>query len=205
MKEAKRQRKEWNKELFEISEVLKEELKSNIRALETYKIIEEIYSIQSFPQSNIAYQHQKLRLVAYNRKYNKKIISKKEKGKMLKIFVKSSCSSSRMVKKWLKQFHIDYKEQNIQRITREDLIHIVSLSEFGFEELIVEKTARATNARAFIMKLSFVEAIDFLLENPTLLRVPLIVGENKLQIGYNDQEIRQFISREKRKLKRGDY
>lgn len=81
MKEAKRQQNEWSKELSELSEVLKEELKDNIRALETYKIIEEMYSIQSFPQSNIAYQHQKLRLIAYNRKYNKKIISKKDKEK----------------------------------------------------------------------------------------------------------------------------
>lgn len=90
-------------------------------------------------------------------------------------------------------------------MTREELMHIVSLSEFGFAELIVRKTARATNARAFIMKLSFNQAIDFLLENPTFLRSPLIVGDTKLQIGYNDQEIRQFIPREKRKLKRGDY
>ena len=80
-KEAERQRKEWNRELFELSEGLKEQMKGNIRALETYKIIEEMYSIQSFPQSNIAYQHQKLRLIAYNRKYNKKIISKKDKEK----------------------------------------------------------------------------------------------------------------------------
>lgn len=124
---------------------------------------------------------------------------------MLKIFIKSSCGSSRMAKKWLNQFHIDYKEENISRMTRDELIHIVSLSEFGFEELMVGKTARATNARAFIMELSFGEAIDFLLENPTILRSPLIVAENKLQIGYNDQEMGKFISRKKRKFKREDY
>lgn len=123
---------------------------------------------------------------------------------MLKIFVKTSCGSSRMAKKWLDQIHIDYKEQQIRRMTREELIHIVSLSEFGFEELMVGKTARAKNARAFIMKLSFNQAIDFLLENPTVLRSPLIVGDTKLQIGYNDQEIRQFIPREKRRLERAD-
>lgn len=109
-----------------------------------------------------------------------------------------------MAKKWLDQIHIDYKEQQIRRMTREELIHIVSLSEFGFEELMVGKTARAKNARAFIMKLSFNQAIDFLLENPTVLRSPLIVGDTKLQIGYNDQEIRQFIPREKRRLERAD-
>lgn len=119
---------------------------------------------------------------------------------MLKIFIKSSCGSSRMAKEWLNQFHIDYKEQNISRMTRDELIHIVSLSEFGFEDIMVGKTARA-----FIMKLSFGEAIDFLLENPTILRSPLIVAENKLQIGYNDQEMGKFISRKKRKLKREDY
>lgn len=53
---------------------------------------------------------------------------------MLKIFIKSSCGSSRMAKEWLNQFHIDYKEKNISRMTRDELIHIVSLSEFGFEE-----------------------------------------------------------------------
>jgi regulatory protein spx len=105
---------------------------------------------------------------------------------MLKIFVKPSCHSSRMAKKWLTQFHIDHEERNIIGITREELIYIISLSEFGFKELIVGKGARATNARAFIMKLSFMEAIDFLLEHSMVLRSPLIVGDNKLQIGYHD-------------------
>lgn len=120
---------------------------------------------------------------------------------MLKIFVKPSCRSSRMAKKWLEKFHINYRERKIKTLTREELIHLVSISEFGFEDIIVGK-GEPTNVHAFIMNLSFVEAIDFILENPSVLRSPLIVEGNKLQAGYNEHEMRKFIPHEKRKMMR---
>lgn len=42
--------------------------------------------------------------------------------------------------------------------------------------------------------------IQIIEENPTLLRRPLIVDHKRLQVGYNDDEIRKFLPRKKREI-----
>ena len=36
--------------------------------------------------------------------------------------------------------------------------------------------------------------------NPTILRRPLIIDNKRLQVGYNDDEIRKFLPRKMRKI-----
>ena len=33
------------------------------------------------------------------------------------------------------------------------------------------------------------ELVDFIIENPTILRRPIIVAEDEIQVGYNDDDI----------------
>ncbi|UKI48962.1 MAG: hypothetical protein L6U99_09045 [Clostridium sp.] len=46
--------------------------------------------------------------------------------------------------------------------------------------------------------MSFNEACDFLINNPSALKRPILVDDNKLQVGYNNEEIRTFIPKEQR-------
>lgn len=48
--------------------------------------------------------------------------------------------------------------------------------------------------------LSLKELLGLINQNPSLIRYPLIVDEQRLQIGYNADDIRQFIPREVRIL-----
>ena len=48
------------------------------------------------------------------------------------------------------------------------------------------------------MKTSELEQL--IIENPSILRRPIIIDDNKIQIGYNDDDIRVFIPRELRNL-----
>lgn len=120
---------------------------------------------------------------------------------MLTLFMKTNCSSSREARMWLDVFSISYKMKSIRGITREELVKILSLTENGFEDIIIGNgTARAKHVRVFIYRKSFNEAVDFLIGNPEFLRVPIVLDQNKIQVGFTESQMRKFIPREKRRL-----
>lgn len=120
---------------------------------------------------------------------------------MLTLFMKMNCSSSREARMWLDGFSISYKIKSIRNMTQEELVKILSLTENGFEDIIIGNgTARAKQARAFIYRKSFNEAVDFLVSNPEFLRGPIVLDQNKIQVGFTESQMRKFIPREKRKL-----
>ena len=108
--------------------------------------------------------------------------------------------SSRYAKMWLNDFCINYEMKAMRNITREELVKILSLTENGFEDIIGNGTARAKQARAFINRKSFNEAVDFLVGNPEFLRAPIVLDQNKIQVGFTESQMRKFIPREKRRL-----
>lgn len=42
--------------------------------------------------------------------------------------------------------------------------------------------------------------IDLVEKNPSLLRRPIIMDDRRLQVGYNEDEIRRFLPRKVRRL-----
>ena len=120
---------------------------------------------------------------------------------MLTIFMKTNCSSSREARMWLDGFSISYKMKSIRSITQEELVKILSLTDNGFEDIIIGNgTARAKQVRAFIYRKSFNEAVDFLVNNPEFLRAPIVLDQNKIQVDFIESQMRTFIPREKRRL-----
>lgn len=45
------------------------------------------------------------------------------------------------------------------------------------------------------------EALKLLCDHPKLLRRPIIISDSKIQVGFNEDDIRQFIPRPVRRLK----
>ena len=44
------------------------------------------------------------------------------------------------------------------------------------------------------------DLVELIEMNPTILRRPLIIDNKRLQVGYNDDEIRKFLPRKMRKI-----
>ena len=107
---------------------------------------------------------------------------------MVEIYTSPSCSSCRKAKKWLDEYGIKYIEKNlfVTKITREDIISTRS------------KAFKENNLDADEMTIN--ELLDFIVENPSVLRRPIIVDKHRLQVGYNDEEIRCFLPRELRNV-----
>ncbi|KRL60054.1 spxA protein [Latilactobacillus fuchuensis DSM 14340 = JCM 11249] len=74
------------------------------------------------------------------------------------------------------------------------------MTEDGTEEIISTRSKIFQELNIKIDDLSVNELLDLVQENPGLLRRPIILDEKRLQVGYNEDEIRRFLPREVRAL-----
>jgi regulatory protein spx len=102
--------------------------------------------------------------------------------------------------KWLTENKLDYKEQKIDSfISKEDLLRILILAENGTESIVSRNSNEFKSLDIDLNSLSFNEFLDYVSQRPGILRHPLIVDKDKLQVGFNSEEIRLFMPRDQRK------
>ncbi len=116
---------------------------------------------------------------------------------MVTIFTAPSCTSCRKAKAWLEEHNIPYKERNIfnEPLTMEELKQIFRMTENGTDEIISTRSKTYQQLNVNLETLSLSELFKLIQENPGLLRRPIIVDEKRLQVGYNEDEIRRFLPR----------
>ncbi|GAK30245.1 arsenate reductase [Weissella oryzae SG25] len=116
---------------------------------------------------------------------------------MVVIFTSPSCTSCRKALAWLKAHKISFIERNIfkEPLTRDELKTILRLTENGTEEIISTRSSQFQKLAINLDELKLSELIDLLVKEPTLLKRPLMVDDRRLQVGYNEDEIRCFLPR----------
>ena len=100
-----------------------------------------------------------------------------------------------------KEHNIPYREVNFFNtpITRDDIMKMLENTEDGFEDIISTRSKVFMESNLNIEDMKFNELVDFIIAHPSVLKRPIIVDDNKMQVGYNDEEIRTFIPREIRR------
>lgn len=121
---------------------------------------------------------------------------------MIQIYTTPSCSSCRKAKKWFDDHRIEYREKNIFNIklTRDDILFMLKNTESGFDDIISTRSKIFLEKNLDIEEMSMRELTDFIIENPSVLRRPIIIEDHKMQVGYNEDEIRTFIPRRLREI-----
>ena len=121
---------------------------------------------------------------------------------VIKIYTTPSCSSCRKAKKWLDKYMIEYVEKNIftQPLTGDDIEIMLQNAENGFDDIISTRSKIFKEKDLDIEDMLMSELKDFIIENPSVLKRPIIVDETRLQVGYNEEEIRIFIPRRLREM-----
>lgn len=116
------------------------------------------------------------------------------------IYTQSSCSSSRKALKWLKENKIDFTEKRItsQPLTITEFKNILSMTEDGTDEIIATNSNDFKNLNIDIDQLSIQELYKLIQQYPRMLRSPILLDEKRIQIGYNEMDIRRFIPRKVR-------
>lgn len=123
-------------------------------------------------------------------------IDKEMKG-MVILFVSPSCTSCRKARRWLEINHIPYKERNIfaEPLSKTEIKKILQMTDVGTEEIISTRSKVFQELNVKVESLSLNELYEIIEQYPGVLRRPIIMDNKRLQIGYNEDEIRRFLPR----------
>jgi regulatory protein spx len=119
---------------------------------------------------------------------------------MVTLYVTASCTSCRKAKAWLQEHQIDFIERNIvnEPLTVSEIKSILRLTEDGTDDIISTNSKTYKELNVDIDALPLNELYELIIENPQMLRRPIIQDHKRLQVGYNDEEIRSFLPRKLR-------
>ena len=119
---------------------------------------------------------------------------------MLTLYTSPSCTSCRKARAWLQEHEIPYVERNIfsEPLNIDELKAILQMTEDGTEEIISTRSKFFQKLNMDLDELSLKELLDLVKENPGLLRRPIMIDEKRLQVGFNEDEIRRFLPRDVR-------
>lgn len=121
---------------------------------------------------------------------------------MVTLYTSPSCTSCRKARAWLEENNIPYTERNIfsEPLTEIEIKSILKMTEEGTEEIISTRSKAFQEFNIDLDELPLNTLFTLIEDNPGLLRRPIILDEKRLQVGYNEDEIRRFLPREVRAL-----
>jgi regulatory protein spx len=119
---------------------------------------------------------------------------------MVTLYLTPSCTSCRKARAWLEEHGIEYTERNIltEPLTVDEIKSILRLTEDGTEEIISKNSNTYKELNVDIDSLPLKQLYQLIMENPKILRRPIMLDEKRIQVGYNDEEIRSFLPRKLR-------
>ena len=117
------------------------------------------------------------------------------------IITGSSSLSTKKAKEWFVKNRIPYVERNLAKdpISLSELQKILRMTVDGTDEIIAKRSKVYKELNINLDELPLTELLELFQQNPGLLKTPIIMDEKRLQVGYNEDEIRQFIPRKTRK------
>ncbi|MCP8615582.1 transcriptional regulator SpxA [Salirhabdus salicampi] len=119
---------------------------------------------------------------------------------MVTLFTSPSCTSCRKARAWLEDHDITFNERNIfsEPLTADEIKEILRMTEDGTDEIISTRSKVFQKLNVNLEQMPLKDLIQLIQENPGLLRRPIIVDDKRLQVGYNEDEIRRFLPRKVR-------
>ena len=120
---------------------------------------------------------------------------------MITLFLSPSCTSCRKARAWLTKHEVPFQEHNIitSPLSREELMSILSFTENGTEDIISTRSKVFQKLDIDVDEMSISELIQLIADKPSLLRRPILLDKKRMQIGFNEDEIRAFLPRNYRK------
>ncbi|GEL06760.1 transcriptional regulator SpxA [Salisediminibacterium halotolerans] len=119
---------------------------------------------------------------------------------MVTLLTSPSCTSCRKAKAWLEEHGIEFEERNIfsEPLSVEEVKHVVRMTEDGTDEIISTRSKVYQELKTDLDMMPLQDLFQLISDNPGLLRRPIIMDDKRIQVGYNEAEIRRFLPREVR-------
>ena len=121
---------------------------------------------------------------------------------MVTLYTTPSCTSCRKARAWLEEHQIPYTERNIfsEPLSLQEIKDILRMTEEGTEDIVSTRSKAYSDLNIEISEIDLNDFYRIVQEQPGLLRRPIMIDEKRLQIGFNEDEIRRFLPREVRAL-----
>ncbi|OTN75278.1 hypothetical protein A5886_000348 [Enterococcus sp. 8G7_MSG3316] len=121
---------------------------------------------------------------------------------MISLYTTPSCTSCRKARAWLTENELPFEERNMfsDPLNSEELMQILSLTKNGTEDIISTRSKVYQKLAIDLEELKLEELLSLIETYPNLLKRPIIIDNNKLQVGYNEEDIRKFVPRNLRKI-----
>ena len=121
---------------------------------------------------------------------------------MLTLYTSPSCTSCRKARAWLQEHQIPFVERNIfsEPLNSSELKAILQMTEDGTEEIISTRSKVFQKLNMDLDDLPLQVLLELVQNNPGLLRRPIMIDDKRLQVGFNEDEIRRFLPRDVRQL-----
>ena len=119
---------------------------------------------------------------------------------MVTLFITPSCTSCRKARAWLEEHDIPYVERNIftDPLTELEIKSILQMTENGTEDIVSTRSKAYSELDIELSELPLNQFFGLVKDQPGILRRPILMDDKRLQIGYNEDEIRRFLPREVR-------
>ncbi|MBP1970196.1 regulatory protein spx [Virgibacillus natechei] len=110
------------------------------------------------------------------------------------------CSSTRKAKQWLTKHGISYVERHILKnpLTVNELHDVLRMTLDGTDEIIATRSNTYKDLNLDLDTLPLQQLLQLINKHPGLLKSPIIMDEKRIQIGYHEEDIRQFLPRKTR-------
>ena len=121
---------------------------------------------------------------------------------MIVIYTSPGCASCRKVKAWLKDNNLEYIEKNIFKtlLNDKEIKYLLKRTINGTDDLISKRSKIIRENKIDIESLTLNELANFVVNNPSVLKRPIIIDDINLQFGYDKEEIDAFIPSSLRKI-----
>lgn len=121
---------------------------------------------------------------------------------MVTLYTSPSCTSCRKARAWLEEHNIPFEERNIfsNPLNVDEIKQILQMTEDGTEEIISKRSKIFQDLDIDLDELPLQKLYTLIQKNPGLLKRPIMMDSKRLQVGYNEDEIRRFLPRDVRTL-----
>jgi regulatory protein spx len=121
---------------------------------------------------------------------------------MIVIYTSPGCASCRKVKQWMHERDLKFIEKNIftSLLNESEIKHLLMRSENGTEDIISKRSKIIQETKVNIDEFTIKELVQFIQDNPSVLKRPIILNERNFLVGYDEEEIGAFVPPELRRL-----
>ena len=115
----------------------------------------------------------------------------------LELYVHPTCSSCRNAQAWLQERDIPYRRRDYfrDRFTRDELAGVLASAGLTPRD-VLSKRARAYKELVGERELSDDQLLDLMIQEPTLLRRPLIIAGGETVIGFDRKALGKLIAQD---------